>query len=220
LAAALTGDDLVNPGMMPFQTQNTILGEKRIRINNAANNTWYEINLSDAVGQTGSDLGLNDDPILRGEDDQSGISRDYNKTLGTINSGNNVEEVRATVDAWGVLDASWINAANTPGYDGLHHNGIITFTNNDVSPTRREVVFLASAGSNQLFGIGGDISINPAGATRNSQGWQARDRIQVRTDYSGITNAGVLTSGTYTYSWFEGDNGIANPLVTRSLTRN
>ncbi|MEN6460390.1 MAG: flagellin [Syntrophomonas sp.] len=214
LAAALTGDDLVNPGMMPFQTQNTILGEKRIRINNAANNTRYEINLSDAVGQTAIDLGLNDDPILRGEDDQSGISRDYNKTLGTINSGNNVEEIRATVDAWGVLDASWINAANTPGYDGLHHNGIITFTNNDVSPTRREVVFLASAGSNQLFGSGGDISINPAGATRNSQGWQARDRIQVRTDYSGITNAGVLTSGTYTYSWFEGDNGIANPLVT------
>lgn len=214
LATALAGDDLVNPALMPFQTQNTVLGEQRIRIDNAARNTRYEIQLSDAVGQTASDLGLNDDPIMRGEDDQSGTSRDYNKSLGTINSGSNIEEIGATVAGWApYLDASWTNPANTPDYDGNHHNGMITFTNNDISPTRREVVFQASAGSSQLFGVGGDVGINPAGATRNSQTWQARDRIQVRTDYIGVTNTGTPINGTRTDWWWEGDNGTTNDLV-------
>ncbi|MGE5403766.1 MAG: flagellin [Candidatus Saccharibacteria bacterium] len=213
LNTALAGDDLANPGGSVFVDNNLGGGLHNILVNNSTNNTRYDITVSNGVGAAATDLSI-DHVIARNVDDNTGSGRDYNRTLGTIASGSNIEQVRTTINGWGAwINAAWTNAANTPGYDGTHHNGQLTINDNDVGPTRRELVFSASAGSLQLFGAGGNISIN-AGANRTSSTWQARDRVQVTTTYQGVRNDGTAIPQTArTDWWWEGDAGTSNPLV-------
>ncbi|MGE5415251.1 MAG: flagellin [Acidobacteriota bacterium] len=213
LNTALAGDDLANPGGSVFVDNNLGGGLHNILVNNSTNNTRYDITIGNGVGAAATDLGI-DHVIARSVDDNTGGGRDYNRALGTIALGSNIEQVRTTVNGWGAwINAAWTNAGNTPGYDGSHHDGQLTISDNDVGPTRRELVFSASAGSAQLFGVGGNISIS-AGANLTSSTWQARDRVQVTANYQGVRNDGTaIPQTTRTDWWWEGDVGTSNPLV-------
>jgi len=147
------------------------------------------------TGNAVTELFGGDQTLARTDPNVTGASRDYNKAYTTIAGGQNIEEVRTAMDALGILDAAWTDAANTPGYDGSHHSGRITITNTDGTPERREVVFSPSAGTTQLFG--GDMTLL-AGDSANSTLWQARDQAQVVTNYGGIQADGTLVNGTRT----------------------
>lgn len=215
LQVALGGDGLPNPGAMPFIEHDNGDGTRTVQIDNSGGrSTCYQITVSNGVGQTASELGLQNHIINREQADNTGTAQDFNRSLGTIAAGSNIEECLATVEGWGFdHSASWSNAANTPGYDGSHHNGQFTISSTEIGPLRREVVFRDSAGKDQLFGVGGDISLVPGGSI-STQTWQARDRVQVRTSYTGVGNNGTFYGlQTRTDWWWEGDDGTTNPLV-------
>ncbi|NPV92730.1 MAG: hypothetical protein HPY50_18330 [Firmicutes bacterium] len=212
--AALAGDDLANPAADVFVDHNNGGGTHTVWIYNDTFNTRYDITIADAVGTTAAELGINGVSV-RDVDDTAGTARDFNRALGTINAGDDIEDIRAQINGWGAawLSASWNGAGFTPGSDGSHHNGQLIISNTDAGPTRREVVFAASAGTLQLFGAGGNISID-AGGTRNSDVWQARDAVQVTTSYQGVRNNGTaIPANSRTDWWWEGDVGTSNPLV-------
>ncbi len=208
--AAFLLDNLVNPTNPVFELV-TGGGSGQINLRTSSVTARYEMSVTQNVGTAVTELfGGNQTLARSAQPDVAGASRDYDNAYATIAGGQNIEEVRAAIDALGILSAGWTNAANTPGYDGFHHNGRITISNNDGSPERREVVFSPSIGTTQLFG--GDTTIL-AGASANSTTWQARDRVQVVTSYEGIRANGTNLNGTRTDWWWEGDDGTTNPLV-------
>lgn len=188
-------------------------GSGQINLRTSSATARYQLTLTQGAGSTVTELFGGNQTLGRGAGDVGGVSRDYNNTYATLAAGRNIEQLRADIDALGILSAAWTDAANTPGYDGAHHYGRIRITNTDGSPERREVVFTGGAAS-QLMGASTTIG---AGASANSQTWQARDRAQVVTNYTGIDSNGNAVGGTRTDWWWEGDVGSSNPLVGAGL---
>ncbi|MFA7148229.1 MAG: hypothetical protein WC109_05330, partial [Syntrophomonadaceae bacterium] len=218
--AALALDDLAaNNGVNPFSLHDNGDGTRSLWVDNAgASNTMYELRIDDNVHTTAADLGLDTHLIVRGDSDHSGSGVDFNRSLGTIAAGSNIEECLATVQGWGFAhSADWSNAANTPGYDGSHHNGQFNISSTETGPLWREVIFRDSVGKDQLFGAGGDVALAPGGSI-STQTWQARDQVQVRTSYTGVGNNGTFY-GLQSRNdwWWEGDEGTTNPLVSSGL---
>lgn len=220
LQTALAGDDLAaNNAVNPFIDHNNGDGTHSIWVDNAgASASFYDIRINDNINTTAADLGLNTHVVQRDDTDHTGAAIDFNRSLGTISSGSNIEEAFTAIQTWGFTHTTtWSNAANTPAYDGTHHNGQINIANNELGPTRREVVFLDSSGKDQLFGAGGDLSL-AAGANANTQIWKARDRVQVQTCYTGVRNDGVFYSLQIRNDWWwEGDDGSTNPLTGAAI---
>ena len=215
IQTALSLDDLAaNNGLTPFVNHDNGDGTRSIWVNNnGATNTLYNIRIADNINTSAAELGLDTHLVSRGGTDHSGTGVDFNRSLGTVAAGSNIEDCLTTIQAWGFSNSSdWTNAANTPAYDGSHHTGQFTVNNTESGPQRREVVFLDSAGKDQLFGAGGDLSL-VAGNTIDTQVWQARDRVQVRTSYTGVGNDGTFYAlQSRDDWWWEGDAGTANPL--------
>ncbi len=204
LQATLNLDGLANPVSMPFIDHDNTDGTHSIWIKNVNDNT----------GVTASELGINGHIVNRDSTDHTGIARDYAKSLGTVLKGSSIEDALATFNTWGIIAANWVNADHTPGYDGFHHIGQISLTNTEDKLTRREVVILDSVGAYNLFGVIGDVTLS-AGNSINTREWYARDRVHVRTDYSGVANDGTPHSIAIRYDWWwEGDDGSTNPLVS------
>lgn len=210
LITELTGDDLIDTAPAPFSDIDNGNGTHSIRISNlGAGDTRYCITINDNTNTAAADLGINGLTIDREDPAVTGGAADYSRTLTTIAAGQNIEEVFTAINALAETNTAWITQ---PDYAG-QHNGRFQITNAETSPTRREVVFQSSAGSSQLFGVAGDISLNP-GSTTNSATWQARDRVQVQTSYRGVTaNGAVVGPSSRTDWWWEGDAGNLNPLV-------
>lgn len=213
---AMALDDLAaNNGVNPFSTHDNGNGTSSLWVDNVgASNTLYELRIDDNVHTTAAELGLDNLLIAREASDHNGTGVDFNRSLGTIAAGSNIEQCRTTIQGWGFdNNTNWSNAANTPGYDGLHHNGQFTISSTETGPLRREVIFRDSAGKDQLFGAGGDVSLVPGGSI-STQIWQARDRVQVTTSYTGVGNNGAFYGlQSRTDWWWEGDDGTTNPLV-------
>lgn len=217
--AAFGLDNLVNPTGNVFNLV-TGGGAGQIDLRTSTVTARYQMSVTQNVGDTVTELFGGNQTLDRVSGDVNGTSRDYNNTYATLNAGRNIEQLRTDIDALGILSAAWTNAATTPGYDGSHHNGQLTITNTDGSPERREVVFSASAGATQL--MGGVTTIGVAGSTpfpgyshiADTLSWQARDRAQIFTTYTGIDRNGVAVNGTRDDWWWEGDVGASNPLVT------
>lgn len=217
---AMVLDDLAaNNGVNPFSMHDNGDGTRSLWVDNTgASNTLYDLRIDDNVNTTASELGLDNLLIIRGASDHSGTGVDFNRNLGTIAAGSNIEQCLATVQGWGFNhSANWSNLANTPSYDGSHHNGQFTISSTETGPLRREVIFRDSTGKDQLFGAGGDVSLAPGGSI-STQTWQARDRVQVRTSYTGAGNNGTFYGlQSRTDWWWEGDAGTTNPLVSSGL---
>ncbi len=209
-------DDLANPGGNVFELV-TGGGSGRIDLRTSSVTARYQLTLTQGAGSTVTELFGGNQTLGRNAGDVGGVSRDYDHTYATLAAGRNIEQLLDDIDAIDILSAAWIDAANTPGYDGFHHDGRIRITNTDGSPERREVVFSASNGATQL--MGGEVTIGVTGSTTfantaNSRTWQARDQVRVVTNYTGIDRNGNAVDGTRTDWWWEGDVGSSNPLAS------
>jgi len=203
----LNADGLTGSVFNKFNDQ--FVGDEA-RIDITGTDIRYELEITDNTSTTASDLGL--DGTYSRTDTQTGTLRDYGKTLGTISSGQNIEEIRSDIEGLaGYVSASWVNAAFTPGYDGSHHYGRFNVNVTDAGPERREVEF-SGAGKNQLFGWTSAVADNDD--TLTSETWQARDRVNVRTEWTGVSNNGGAVNGTSYDWWWEGDDGTTNPLIS------
>jgi|GEM_PF-442654 len=206
----LSNDELTKPLNNKFEVTYTP-GEARIDINNT--DTGYTIRVSE--NQVTDDLGIStswaDFFSMERTETQTGNYKDFNKSLGTITAGQNIEEIKTTLDNMTHLSSSWSNPNYTPGYDGTHHEGRLTIGVSDSTIFGREVVF-SGGGENQLFGSSDAV----ADKTNNidSDTWQARDRVYVRTVWHGVSNTGNTFSGACSDWWWEGDDGTTNPLIT------
>jgi flagellin-like hook-associated protein FlgL len=163
----------------------------------------HEIKVSGLSGVTVDDLFGGNQELARG-DTLEGQARDLERNYATLTAGMNIEELYAAFNAFDFLSASW---DTQPDSSGIRY-GQFSVTNNDTEG--RELSF--GGGWNQLFS--GADPFFPAGDNRQTQSWQARDSVTVRTDWQGISAGGASVSGADTSTWWEGEDGTNNPLVT------
>ncbi|MGE5370692.1 MAG: flagellin [Solirubrobacterales bacterium] len=216
LAGVLGGDSLNNNAAAPFTDHDNLDATHSLWVNNSGvNNTRYEITINDNINTTAVELGLAGDVISRNANDQPAEAVDFGTTMATIAAGQNIEEVFAAIDALAETTTTW---TTQPDYAGEHF-GRFRIDNVTAGAARRNIVFSASAGTAQLFGIGGDVTIAAGGFRQtNAIAWQARDQVLVQTRYQGVSNnGGIVGPSNRTDWWWEGDAGNLNPLVGAGL---
>ncbi len=214
--AAFSLDSLANPAGNVFQLETPSAGLSQINLRTNSVTARYEMSVTGTNGSTVNELFGGDQILGRGAGDHAGTARHFGSSLATLSTGQNIEELLHQINtgtANSVLSASWLTE---PDYEG-EHNGRFRINNIDGSPERREVVFSGGAGTTQLMGAATTIGV--AGSTTystsaNTQTWQARDSATVTTTWQGIRADGTVFNGSNTSTWWEGDRGNLNPLVS------
>ncbi len=215
LQTLVNNDQIVNTN-----TQNTFLriedppgsGRHRIEMDNTGNrNTSYQIRFSDhAGGQVAQQLGI--DTTVNRAASHAGLLRDYEYDWGVVaTNSTNIEQLMAELESHVLFSTAWIAQPNyTDQYYGRFN--ITNVGNPDAADEKRRVTLRSAVGTgaNQLLGGEMILRLND---TQQTELWQARDRIQVQTDYNGITNTGSDVSGSRTDWWWEGVDGDRNPLI-------
>ncbi len=215
LQTLVNNDQIVNTN-----TQHTFLriedppgsGRHRIVMDNTGNrNTSYQIQFSDhAGGEVAQQLGI--DTTVNRADSHDGILRDYGYDWGVVaTNSTNIEQLMAELNSHDLFSTAWVTQ---PNYTDQYY-GRFSITNvgePDAADEKRRITLRSAVGTGANDLLGGEMTLrlNAAGQT---QLWQARDRIQVQTQYNGITNTGIDVAGSRTDWWWEGVDGDRNPLV-------
>ncbi|MDR3164796.1 MAG: flagellin [Synergistaceae bacterium] len=204
-------------------TYNTAGGEGQISLSNNADSA-YKIEITDKIKNAADETGI--DISVNRSNTQNGDQLAHLKTTRIDVDGKNIEETRdairtagSTVTFW----AEWTDAANTPSYDGDHHNGRLTLTNNTANDTNRRKYAITQENTVSSADMEGDVAYlfgsytgptiwgtnNTGSQPANSNIIQARDRLRLKITWDGnaASDASRVHSGTPVYvELWEGDN--------------
>ncbi len=206
----LDNDEIVDTSDQDtFLRENVAAGRERIEIDNTGDrNTSYQIILGDHTGDVAEHLGIA--TTTNRDDSHEGTARDYEYDWGVVaTNSTNIEELMEELGSHELFSTSWLVE---PDYSG-QYEGQFDITNiggDDAENEKRRVTLNSGDGAEQL--LGGEMILR-LNETDDTLLWQARDRIQVITEYEGITNTGTYESGSSTDWWWEGVDGTLNPLV-------